>query len=187
MPFQLVTPDLDHLPEYVDALRRGWSPDNVRLEAAAREELDRIEADPEAFVRALDDREARGAPVTMPDGSVARRLPGVRRWFWDDGFCGSIGFRGLEEGSAELPPHVLGHIGYAVPPWRRGRGYAAQGLRAILPEAKALRLPWVDLTTDPDNIASQKVVIAAGGRLVERFRKPDVYGGGESLRWRIDL
>jgi predicted acetyltransferase len=48
-------------------------------------------------------------------------------------------------------------------------------------------LPYVELTTDATNIASQRVIEANGGRVVERFNKPAVYGGAESLRYRIDL
>ena len=29
-PLQLITPTMDCLPEYAAALKRGWSPDNVR-------------------------------------------------------------------------------------------------------------------------------------------------------------
>ena len=187
MALQLKVPAVDLLPDYAAALKRGWSPDNVRGPAAADEELERIALDPGGFVASLDDREAQGLPIKLPDGTFAKRLPGFRRWMWDHGFCGSIGFRWLKVGSAELPPHALGHIGYAVVPWRRGRGYAAQGLQLLLPEARALGLPWVEITTSPDNIASQKVVLAAGGRLVETFRKLDAYGGAETQRWRIDL
>jgi predicted acetyltransferase len=43
------------------------------------------------------------------------------------------------------------------------------------------------LTTDPGNIASQAVILANGGRLVERFREPAAYGGKEALRFRIAL
>ncbi|MEO8812310.1 MAG: GNAT family N-acetyltransferase, partial [Caulobacteraceae bacterium] len=66
-------------------------------------------------------------------------------------------------------------------------GYATAGLGLLLPRLRALGLPHVDLTTDPDNIASQNVILANGGRLVERFRKTSAYGGGEALRYRIDL
>jgi hypothetical protein len=52
--------------------------------------LARIRDDPAKFVALLDDPEAKGGPVTLPDGSVAPRLPGFRRWLWDGGFCGSI-------------------------------------------------------------------------------------------------
>jgi predicted acetyltransferase len=57
----------------------------------------------------------------------------------------------------------------------------------ILPLARAQGLPYIELTTDEDNLPSQKVVQANGGRLVERFVKPSTFGGGRSLRRRIDL
>ena len=88
----LVWPALDYLPSYVDALERGWSPDNVRL-AAGQDELRAIGRDAAGFVRSLVDREATGGPIALPDGSHAARLPGYRRWMWDGDFCGSIGLR----------------------------------------------------------------------------------------------
>ncbi|MCU4160883.1 hypothetical protein AiwAL_12305 [Acidiphilium sp. AL] len=57
----------------------------------------------------------------------------------------------------------------------------------MLPEAAAQGLHFVEISTDPDNIASQRVILNNGGVLVERFRKPDSHGGGEGLRFRIDL
>jgi predicted acetyltransferase len=186
MQVHLVKPSLDYLPSYVDALKRGWSPDNVRLLEATREELAAIEADAAAFVAGLDDPEAKGPPIRMPDGTEKQRLPGIRRWVWDGEFAGSIGLR-WQEGTSALPPHVLGHIGYAIVPWKAGRGYATRALALILPEARARGLDYVEITTDPDNIASQKVVTANGGVLVERFTKDAAYSGGESLRFRIML
>src|SRR5215469_11438922 len=186
MTLRLVRPALELLPEYEAALKRDWSPDNVRGVAAAREELEKIATDPAAFVAALDDPHATGGPIKLPDGSTAPRLPGFRRWMWDGALCGSIGLR-WQPGTSELPPHVLGHIGYAVVPWKRGRGYAKQALALLLPQAKARGLVYVELTTDPDNIASQRVILACGGVLVDRFRKTAMWGGGEELRFRIDL
>src|SRR4051812_35992122 len=130
---RLVWPSERHLPGYIAALQRGWSPDNVRGEAAAREELDKIAEDPARFLEKLVDREARGAAIVLPDGSTVPRLPGYRRWLWDGEFCGSIGFR-WQRGSNELPPHCLGHIGFSVVPWKRGKGYATLALKALLPE-----------------------------------------------------
>ena len=60
---RLVWPSRDHLPGYVAALERGWSPDNVRGAEAAREQLAAIAADPERFVSSLIDPEAKGAPI----------------------------------------------------------------------------------------------------------------------------
>jgi len=178
------------LPAYADALRRGFWSNNLRREQSRDEELAMIAADPAAFVASLDDREAKGGPITMSDGSQVARLPGFRRWMWDDqsegGFCGTIGFR-WQPGTPALPPHCLGHIGYAVVPWKQRRGYASKALGLMLIEARKEGLPWVELTTDPDNEASQKVITSNGGVFIERFRTVPGHGGKEEFRWRIAL
>jgi predicted acetyltransferase len=183
---QLVQPSLDRLPSYVAALKRGWSPDNVRGAAASIDELAQIDKDARLFVERLTDREGKGPPITLPDDTVVPRLPGFRLWMWDTEFCGSIGFR-WQPGTSELPPYVLGHIGYAVVPWKEGRGYAKLALKAMLEHARGEGLDYVEITTDPDNAASRKVIEANGGVLIERFRKPQQYGGHDGLRFRISL
>jgi predicted acetyltransferase len=87
---ELVRPGPEHLASYVAALECGWSPDNERGIEAAREELFRIETDAAAFLASMEDREAQGPPITLPDGTTAMRLPGFRRWLWDGEFCGSM-------------------------------------------------------------------------------------------------
>ena len=183
---KLVRPARPYLDQYKDALNRGWSPDNVRGRAAAEEQIRRIEANPDQFLSSLVDEDAKGDPITLPDGSIVPRLPGFVSWIWDGEFCGSIGFR-WQRGTSELPAHVLGHIGYTVVPWKQGRGYATRALRQLLPLARQRGLTYLDLTTDPDNVASQKVITANGGYLKERFHKAAAYGGGLSLRFRIEL
>ena len=183
---ELVWPAAEHLASYVAALERGWSADNERGATATRDELAKIDADPQRFVSSLVDREAKGDPVTLPDGSVVPRLPGYRRWMWDGEFCGSIGFR-WQPGTAALPPHCLGHVGYAVVPWKQRKGYATLALRLLLVEAKAAALPFIEITTDPENIASQRVIQANGGVLFERFTKPAQFGSKPGLRYRIAM
>lgn len=182
----LVWPALEHLPSYTAALERGWSPDNTRPAETNREQLAAIAADPAAFVASMVTVEGDLPPIVLPDGSVAQRLPGYRKWMWDGEFCGSVGFR-WQPGTVELSAHVLGHIGYAVVPWKRGRGYATRALALLLDDARAMGMPYVELTTDPDNIPSQRVITANRGVLVERFGKPPQYGEAEGLRFRIDL
>ena len=183
---QLITPAMDCLPGYAAALRRGWSPDNVRGEIAAREQQAKIESDAPAFVAQLVDRSAKGPPIELPDGSTTARLPGFQMWMWDGEFCGSIGFR-WQPGTSKLPPHVLGHIGYAVVPWKRGLGYATAALGLMLPYARAEGLPYVEITTDPDNVASQRTILANGGVLVGPYKKPAQYGEADGLRYRIEF
>lgn len=187
---RLVRPGPQHLVGYRAALQRGWSADNLRGAAAAGEELERIAADAAGFLARMDDPEALGGPVTLPDGSTVPRVPSLRRWMWLPGadggsFAGSIGLRWTKDGAA-LPPHVLGHIGYAVVPWQQRRGIATRALALMLPLARERGLHCVEITTDPDNRASQRVITANGGVLVETFDKGPAYGHAPGLRYRIE-
>jgi predicted acetyltransferase len=182
----LVWPSSEYLPSYVTALERGWSPDNLRGDVAAREELARIAADAAAFLASLVDIEATGLPIMLPDGTSVPRLPGYRRWLWDDEFCGSIGFR-WQPGTEALPPHCLGHIGYSVVPWKRRRGYATRALHEVLKDAKAKGLRYVEITTTLENVASKRVIVANGGVFVEEFVAPSALGGGHQHRYRVPL
>jgi predicted acetyltransferase len=186
MELKLVWPSKEYLPSYVAALERGWSPDNLRGQAAVREELDRIATDANAFLRSLVDIEAVGAPISLADGTTVPRLPGYVRWLWDGEFCGSIGFR-WQRGTEALPPTCLGHIGYAVVPWKRGRGYATRALREVLREAGTEGLGYVEITTSPDNVPSQRVIEANGGVFVEEFVTPIALGSKRQFRYRITV
>lgn len=182
---QLLVPAAEHLASYVDALRRGWYPNTTRP-ASGPEDLRAIASDAAAFLALQDDVEAQGPPIRLADGSEVARLPMRRRWLWDGSFCGQINLR-WQAGTAELPAHVLGHIGYCLVPWKFGKGYATQALAQMLLLARAQGLPYVELTTDVVNRASRRVIEKNGGLLLEAFDKPASNGGGEALRFRIEL
>ncbi len=182
---QLAWPAPQYLRSYCDALERGWSPNNMRAEAG-QEELRAIRANPDAFFAEIVNFHGGGQGVKLSDGSVVPRLPGYRKWLWDGEFCGSIQLR-WQEGTPELPAYCLGHIGYSVVPWKHRQGYATKALALLLPEARSRGLPYVELTTLPDNLASQKVILANGGVFIEEFEKPPELSGGAELRYRIAL
>jgi len=182
----LAVPAEAHLGEYVAALERGWSPDNHRPAEIASDHLAAITHNSKDFLARMDDREAKGPPITLLDGTQVRRLPGITRWIWDDGFCGSIGFR-WQPGTSELPPHVPGHIGFSVVPWRRRKGHATRALGLMLQEARAAGLDHVELVAAFENVASQAVIAANAGLITGSFTKDAAHGGGTAFRFRIRL
>jgi predicted acetyltransferase len=153
----LQTPDRAGLPAYIEALQRGWSPNTTRNVCA--EHLEQIEADTEAFLKKLVHPHG---TIALPSGEQVPMLPGTTRWIWDNGLCGAINIR-HQPGTTDLPPHVSGHIGYSVVPWRQRQGHGTRALRLMLPMAVAYGLPYVIITCDVDNAGSRRVIEANGG------------------------
>lgn len=176
----LLLPSLDRLPAYMNALAQGWSPNTTR--DVTGEQLAAIESDPAAFVADLLRHEG-GGPVVAADGSVHERLPFRIFWIHDGAgtFCGAINLR-FQHGTLALPPHVSGHVGYAVVPWMRCRGIATAALRLILPVAHGLGLPRVLLTCDVDNEPSARVIAANGG-VPAGIEPTGPHGAAKRLFW----
>jgi predicted acetyltransferase len=175
---ELVEPNTAMLPGYVAALETGWSPNTGR--DVSGEHLAAIRANADAFIADLTRRE--GGVVTLKNGSQKPRLPGRVFWIWDGEFCGAINIR-FVPGTEDLPPHVSGHIGYAVVPWKRNRGYARQALRLMLPVARDLGMPRVLITCDDDNLVSQRVIEANGGQPAGDSFDPEHFDQRKLLYW----
>jgi predicted acetyltransferase len=193
--YQLSWPSIELLPHFQAALERGWSRNNVTPERTRLQDLEKIQADPQAFVAGLVSLAGGGDEVQLPDGSYVPRLPGYSRWVFlqkDNAldFAGTINIRYVP-GSSALPHYCLGHVGYAVVPWQQGRGAATFALRQLIKEALSMGhldgLDYLEITTQPDNATSQAVIIKCGGTLVERYTEPVMYGGLEGLRFCIPL
>jgi predicted acetyltransferase len=163
---ELVPPGRAHLAGYIAALEAGWSPDTTQ--DVHEEQLASIRRDADAF---LADLVAEEGPIRHADGSETPRLPNRSFWLWDGEFCGMIGLR-YEPGTEQLPPYVKGHIGYAVVPWKRRRGYATRALAMMLPVARAVGLARVFLVCDAGNLASRRVIERNGGVLAGRRTPP---------------
>ena len=156
MKIALIRPSMDWLPAYEHALTQGWSPNTDQ--DVSREQLLQLRLNPERFLYELYN----SPKIRLPDGRDVARLPAHDFWISDGEFCGRISFR-FQRGTEELPPTAYGHIGYAIVPWKRRRGYATEALRQILPLARAEGFSRVQITCDDDNEASRKVILANGG------------------------
>lgn len=66
-----------------------------------------------------------------------------------------------------------GHVGYAVRPQKRNRGYATKILEQGLRMAKDLGFNRILCVCDEDNYASEKVIVKNGGVLENTLYDPD--------------
>lgn len=176
---RLVSPCHNLLPQYAAALAAGWSPNTSR--DVSGEQLAAIRTDKAEFLDGLCST-AGGGLITLPDGTQVTRLPGPTLWISDGAFCGSINLR-FVRGSEELPPHVSGHIGYAVVPWKRRQGVATRALALMLPIAAAEGLRRVQVTCDDDNVPSRRVIEGNGGVFAGVVPHPDRAGRHKLLFW----
>jgi len=181
---EIVRPTIARLESYRAGMARTLEMGSDLNPEYVEDQLKKIADDAAKFVELQEDPDGLGGDVPLPDGSFVPRLPGFTRWIWDGEVCGSINFR-WQKGSTELPDYCLGHIGYGVFPWKRGRGYATEALGQLLSEVAKLGMPFVEFVTDPENLISQKVILKNGGVLHEKFEITPLRGGGEGLRFRI--
>jgi predicted acetyltransferase len=115
-------------------------------------------------IRAMDQA------ATIPDGFV----PQTNFWLVDgDTYIGRLSLRHYLNDSLRL---IGGHIGYAVRPSMRCRGYGTQALALGLDEARRLGLTRVLLTCDQKNIASRRIIERNGGVLEDEITIDDPEG-----------
>jgi RimJ/RimL family protein N-acetyltransferase len=121
--------------------------------------------------RACSDREtARWLPIPVPYALQAGQayVDGIVPTQWADGTAANVAV--VDAADGQLVGAVgltlrdgLGEVGYWTAPWARGRGVATRA--AALHTAwglEVLGLPRVELLTDVDNLASQRVAERAG-------------------------
>ena len=91
-----------------------------------------------------------GAPNAFANGGTALAVADPDT----DRVAGGIGFGRVRDGAGEA--------GYWISPWARRRGLATAAARTITEHAFALGVQRLELRTQPENAASQRVAIAAG-------------------------
>jgi RimJ/RimL family protein N-acetyltransferase len=92
---------------------------------------------------------------------------------------GGVGFHGPPDASGEA------EIGYGIAQSRRRRGHATEAVGLIRAVAAAHGVRRLVAGTDPDNLASQRVLVANGFRATAPIEGPSA--GEVELRWALDL
>ena len=110
--------------------------------------------------------------INLPRGIV----PASTFWLVDRGvFIGRVSIRHKLNKKLRA---FGGHIGYAIRPSKRDKGYGSKILGLALKEARKLKLKKVMVTCDDDNIASQKIIEKNGGKLRQKKK-----WGGKLVRF----
>jgi predicted acetyltransferase len=93
-------------------------------------------------------------------------VPATDLWLAEGNeFLGYVSIRHVLNPSLE---RIGGHIGYAIRPSARRRGYGRLILQLALPEAFRLGINPALVTCDATNIASRKIIEVNGGRLQDQ-------------------
>ena len=149
---KLVQPNLDFFASYMQSIDEM----SACGEKIWEDIIQKGDETPEQFIARL----LRSANSPAPD-----RVPETTHWAMiDNEVVGRIALRHvLNENLKEFG----GHIGYEVRPSFRRKGVAVAMLKKLLATPKAKEIGRLLLTCAPDNIASNKTIIANGGVLTQ--------------------
>jgi predicted acetyltransferase len=151
----LMMPSATHARSYQAALDEGYEPD------PAAPALDGSAASLESHIAWLN---AQGGEIALPDGRKVARTPHVQLWLTHAyTFIGRVNIR------FRLSPELEvwgGHIGYAIRPSFRRRGFGTHILSLAIPTARAAGLGGLLLTCLDTSIGSIKIIEANGGKRI---------------------
>ncbi len=148
----LVIPDVRLESSYRDARKE--------LDAEGRHDVLAPLGEHQSFGELISTLEGQAVGLDLPDGYVPQST------FWlvgpGDAFIGQVEIRHRLTDALRLRG---GHIGYAIRPTMRGRGYGTTALSIVFPHCLELGLDRVLVTCDTTNEASQKIIVRNGGEL----------------------
>lgn len=153
--FKLILPSIEYKISFLEATKE-FQKDGLFTDL----DISDLEKDFPAFItKQLNHSQGKD----LPEGFVAETV------YWlldDDEFIGRVVIR------HELTETLLregGHIGYAIKPSKRKKGYGTEILKSALLKAKELGLKKVLLTCNENNLGSKKIIESNGGIFQDRI------------------
>jgi len=107
--------------------------------------------------------------ISRGEGLESWMVPQSIFWLFKDGR--PVGFGKVRHTLTENLRIEGGHIGYAIRPSERNKGYGTMLLKSLLQEAKKLGIEKVLLTIRTNNYASIKVALKNNGVIEKRNKK----------------
>lgn len=117
----------------------------------------------EGFEEFLSKIKAREDAINLPED----RVPQTELWLTDGNKF--IGWTKIRHYLNENLLNQGGHIGYAIRPSERNKGYGTKILALMLQVAKDMGINRVLLTCDDDNVGSAKIIEKNGGILENKI------------------
>ena len=153
---QLVLPSIEYKESYLEAVveLRGVEKKKREIEKSIIEQSEKRSADFAELVKIL---RGRAEGKYLPEGYV----PNTYFWLVDGERF--IGWLDIRHSLTEHLREIGGHIGYAIRPSERGKGYGNKILELALPKAQELGIKDVRITCDADNTPSAKIIEKNGG------------------------
>lgn len=165
----LTIPHVGLIKSYQSALKKGWKIHEGIADEDIIEEMEFIKKNPELFIEIITSSKTKQNYIELNNNDKIPAIPNFRFWIDDGEYCGEISLR-WQNNSPELPDSCLGHLAWAVVPWKRGDGYAKKAVEKLLPIVKKLGLPWLDIAMTHDNIASWKTAENLGAIRICTFQ-----------------
>ena len=149
---QLQSPSTRHYGSYVDMMKELRANGDKIWDGY----LPNVDETAESFLNRLERAESDPSPGLVGE---------TQFWAIENGQV--VGRIALRHELYEALEEFSGHVGYEVRPDCRRRGVAREMLRQVLQTPRAQAIGQILLTCAPDNVASQKTILANGGVLVQ--------------------
>lgn len=171
---EFIKPSLEYIDSYIEA-QSYLEKEGIMIFRTTSEEIKRDKLKFISEFRVLETEKC----VEI----VSFFVPSISYWLIDEEKKKFIGFVSIRNRLSESLINIGGHIGYAIAPKYRKKGYGGKLLDKGLKVAKELGLGEVLVTCDSDNIGSKKIIESREGIFINYYQLEDK----TKLRYRIKV